>query len=907
MAHLSQLLSRLPGNIDVRMSTMGHVVWVSWHDRLAPAVGQTLLNYGGMLVGEEAEQSIWFFFTDDVFLALARLMVWGNFNELPVAIELFPGRLQFGRKREVNLLLDGALQAQQIVVTDALEIWIHPKSREGKKGLPGITFERRSGRQGMASVDWASMTVDVRMPYASTQSWFAVLHPLGSPLDKAYQVGWTSMFKRLEALLQKHKIKSIVVNTFMMIAIDNLQMLRTFMRDYLHSFDKEKNEAAGYWPCVSVVADRNNLNFNADLPKKIGLQWDNLMPDFPYLSYRNAYLLGEGFTVRDLRFTGEQMAMDSWCNVMLDENSLSGRSITLLMPSRLTSPSPSGTGCVYCGIHSHDSSECPTRFGAASNSQEVWENLGQLDLEAINEGFRSIEMTLTEKGAGGYGAVLGGEDDAAVVLRAVLEINSACQLRNVPRHWLYRMREPEPNEAVPAKDDSPAWELLDKLITTSPSEMSEMEKKISQAISRHQRDPRLHMVQAFAHIERNDYPRAETAFRNAAVLTPSPALQAWTEFFLARLAEEQGQFSQAIEQYSQIWRVMPQWREVKYREIVCQVKMGFCEPVLDQLTALIREEPAYFNRILIDPALERGRLLILSALYDLWTEAKKCADADRVRVNEISARINAWFAPEHPVQLQLGEKVRELETLANINNYLAYLKVVAERPNLEREMEDCIAREVEDLRNRYKYYLDILQEIRDEASWFPFPAALREFSQEFNESAGIINRAFSCNFKEAEAFKRAQGETPHLAELLRSLRKRLQFLRMVRDGTLFGLTLLKTFMWLEALGLLLCFVAVPVVYFWGDTLRLGWLRDILGSEPWSIQKILILIVTMVSLGTAALRTTLVFDRKRERLLEEARQQREQAQQTRLERVRQQRRLEAERAQKRKDAEQSGKK
>ena len=130
------------------------------------------------------------------------------------------------------------------------------------------------------------------------------------------------------------------------------------------------------------------------------------------------------------------------------------------------------------------------------------------------------------------------------------------------------------------------------------------------------------------------------------------------------------------------------------------------------------------------------------------------------------------------MQLQLGTKVRDLEAQAHINNYLAFLNVVAERPNLEKEMEDCIAREVEDLRNRYKYYLDILQEIRDEASWFPFPAALREFSHEFNESAGIINRAFSCNFKEAESFKRAQGETPHLAELLRSLRKRLQFLRM---------------------------------------------------------------------------------------------------------------------------------
>lgn len=143
------------------------------------------------------------------------------------------------------------------------------------------------------------------------------------------------MFKRVEALLQKHKIKSIVHETFVMVAVDNLLMLRTFLRDYLRSFDKEQNEPGTYWPCVCVVADRNNLNFNTDLPKKIGLQWDNLMPDFPYISYRNAYLLGDGFTVRDLRFTGEQASMDSWCNVLLDENSISARSIPLLMAGGL--------------------------------------------------------------------------------------------------------------------------------------------------------------------------------------------------------------------------------------------------------------------------------------------------------------------------------------------------------------------------------------------------------------------------------------------------------------------------------------------------------------------------------------------------------------------------------------------
>ena len=57
MAQLSQLLARLPEGKDVHMSTMGHVLWVCWHNNLTPAVNQTLLIAGGMLVGEEREQA----------------------------------------------------------------------------------------------------------------------------------------------------------------------------------------------------------------------------------------------------------------------------------------------------------------------------------------------------------------------------------------------------------------------------------------------------------------------------------------------------------------------------------------------------------------------------------------------------------------------------------------------------------------------------------------------------------------------------------------------------------------------------------------------------------------------------------------------------------------------------------
>ena len=899
MAQLSQLLARFPEGKDVHMSTMGHGLWVCWQGNLPQAVNQTLLNYGGMLVGEEHEQAIWFFFTDDVFLALARLRIWGNFNELPVSIELFPGRLQLSSKREASLLVDGILSAQEIHPRETLDIWIHPKSREGRNVLPGITFADSKGQQGMASVTWAAPEVDVRMPYSSTQAWFAVLHPLGSPLDKAFQAGWSNMFIKLEGLLQELKIKSIVQEGFVMLAMDNLLMLRTFMRKYLDTFSKEKLGEGEYWPCVCVVADRNNLNFNSDLPKKIGLQWDNLMPDFPYLSYRNAYLLGEGFSVRDLRYTGGQTSMDSWCNVLLDENSISSRSIPLIMSGQLAAGGAGGS-CFYCGLPNHTAAECPTRTYFPSRA-ETWQQVEGMDLEVINEAFRHIETVLSEKGVAGFEELLDEEQPSSILLQAIFDLNGPCQLRNVPRNWLYRMREPDPDEEKPARDDSPAWDLLEKLGRSAPEELPELDKEILQTIARHQRDPRLRMVRAFLQIERGDYTQALNAFREAAAMTPWPSLQAWNEYLQGRLLEEQGQLAQASTLYTQVLRVMPQWREVTYRGIICRVKMGFAEQVLDQVVDLVRAEPEYFNRFLIDPALERGRLLVLSALFDLWEEARKNAENEKSAVHAMQERLMAWFPEDHPVQGRVGQKVHALDALGKVDNYMAFFRMVRQRPQLEKELQESIQREVDELRNRYKSYLDVLEEIRDEASWFPFPSALRDFSSDFNSSAGIINWAFASNFNEAETFKRAQNAIPRLDELLQNLKTRLKFLRTVRDGTLFGLTMLRTFVWVEVIGLLLCFVGVPVIVFWGEKLGLGWLKYLLGENQWSIQKVLVIIVTILAVGVGALRTTLVFDRKREKLLEQAREQRQKAQQTRIESIRKQRLAEAKKLRRQQEA------
>ncbi len=226
-----------------------------------------------------------------------------------------------------------------------------------------------------------------------------------------------------------------------------------------------------------------------------------------------------------------------------------------------------------------------------------------------------------------------------------------------------------------------------------------------------------------------------------------------------------------------------------------------------------------------------------------------------------------------------------MQKLAATQSYLAFLEVVKRRPICQKEIEEFIKRQIDELQARYKAYLDSLQNIRDEAAWFPFPKILREFSREFNEAASTINWAFASNFQDAETFTQAQKNTEEVETLLRSLQRKLKLLRTVRDATLFGLTLTRTFFWVEIVGLLLCFIGIPGIIFFGDMIGLGWLKQILASQQWEIQKILFGIITVISLGVAALRATIIFDRQREKLLNEAREQRERLQNERLERLR----------------------
>lgn len=893
MPLIADLLTRLPETKEVRMSSNGHALWICWQTDIDPVIPQTLQNYGGMLITAVRNQSLWFFFSTDIFLALARLAVWAKFNEIDASIEMFPAKLLLGVKREVSLELDNMLTQQEILPDEGLDLWIHPKARAIDHNIPGITFTKKMAKQGMTNTQWADLVADVRMPYSSTQGWYALLRPLGNPLDRQFQEGWPEMFKALENLLQRNKLKFILQDNFVIVSVDNLRLLRTWLREMLACCATIKSENHDhYWPCVSVVIDRKGLNFNHDLRNKVGLQWDNLMSDFPYMSYRNAYLLGDGFGIQDIRFSGDQTSMDSWCNVALDEDGFSTHSVPVIMAGQLINGQ--GSGCFYCGMRSHKSHECPSVHLAPSNG-DIWRQLSGLSLESINESFRTIEHALTEKGLEAFEDLFAKPGPVSLLLKAIFEINSATQARTISHFWLARGRDLDtnPEENALPRDDNPVWDYLETFTTAPPEDLNSLDKELQTAIARSPRDPRLRTLLGFVGVNKNDASKALTSFKEAGALTLAPLQQAWNEFLQARLSEVQGRYPEAVDQYASIMRVIPQWRDLEYRQLVCKVKMGFAEQVTSKLVKLIHDDPNYFNRCLIDPELERGQLLVLTHIHPLWAEAEKDAESEKHRVQHLKNELDKWFDESHPMATRMRQDLAEIQRLMEIKNYVAFLQVSKQRPQLEKCITENIQKEIEELQDRFKYYLSGLQEIRDEASWFPFPKVLREFSREFNECAGIINWGFASNFNEVDAFQRAKASTENLDILLRNLRKRLKFLRMVRDSTLFILTLGKSFFWVELVGLLICFLGVPGIILYGDKINLGWLKQMLGNQQWEIQKVLVGIVSIIALGIAALRTTIVFEKRRDKLIEEARSHRENLQQMRLDRIKRQRILEAE--------------
>lgn len=849
------------------MVATGYGMWINWNGELNPAVVQTLQDYGGLQVEVDRDQALWFFFSSDVFLAAARLSVWAKFNALQLYAQIIPSKLLFSPKREISFSLDTALTAQSIIVPDSCQIWIHPKCRADGKGLPGLTFKPEGSRSGLAPVEWSSLIVDPRLPYQSTLGWYGVVKPLGNTMEKNFLEGWRSYSSEIKDLLERLNIKFIVQDSYLVFHLENLQMLRQWTREHLMLVDELKASNRDlYWPAVVAVTNKRGLNFTPDLPKKMGLDWNQLVPDFPHMSYRSGYLLGRSFEVHDVNFSLDSNSVDDWCKVTMavDHSVENG-----MLPIRTSKHLIAGTHdhCFYCGMRSHTSAECPTR-SLTKLTPKVWQQLSTLSFDEFNKGFDLIESQLGKKDAEALKKIQASKDHDGILLNAVYGVNELSQLRMMQHMWVCRGKDfAKGLEEVVPRDSNPVWGTLSYLMS---GDYHVADKELANICIRAPRDPRPRMLAGFVAMERGDDHKAMMMWKEAEILSNTMLKQAYCVFLQARLLEYTAQYQKASDLYSRVLRMCPTMTDAQYRKSVCQVKIGFAEQAMSSLISLVESTPHFFNRVLIDPEMERGHIQVLSALYTPWVEAESQVEKAIEELGNLKKEVHEWFDEGSPFFIKSMKQIDRMNAATDIKNYVSYMLILQGCKRLAKDLDRYVTKEAGILKKRFQDQRERLRYIREEAAWFPFPRALVEFNKNYNLCAANIAWALKTHFQVADIFKKAQLLADTEERRLERLEKRLKFLKVVRDSTLFMLIMSRTFFWIEVAFMCIVVIALPLSMFYGQQTGMEWAQGLLFKEKWDIQKQLILGFSVFAIIASCFRTVIVFDKVREKYFNKAR-------------------------------------
>jgi tetratricopeptide (TPR) repeat protein/uncharacterized membrane protein (DUF485 family) len=830
------------------------------------------MDFGGILMSEDRNEALWYYFTDDVFRVLARLQIWSKLNPMPVFFQVIPLTLLVDYNLHTTIKIADEFAGQSVNTGDDLEIYVHPQFQDTVKSIPGLSLELARHHSGLSKSGWMLLDADQGLGYESLQSWYFVIIPVGNPSDKEFIRGWRAFFSEIQVLLQRLGLQYMTSDLTVIFPISSLTLLKTYLKDLLILIKRVRNnegEEVCYWPSVMALIPGKGLNFNDEIPRKANLDWDKLTPDSPHLKYRDAYLLGKDFVINEVRFGSDQESLDSWCMVSLSQEhtETAGAGLEVTISRRIAVGE--NDECFYCGMKNHLPAECPSK-SLANYRGKIWKNLAVVDVKDFTSGFQNIDLKISSMDnplKGFSDLLLKGNDVENILIRSLFAINAVAQLRILKLVWKSRGKDwpkgiftsgPEEGEFI--------WTAVDFL---KNGDLENAESLVKRAMLRYSRSYQPRSLMGFIALEQGDDQQAMFYWQEAERLSYSPLQQSYLMFLQGRLLEVTGQLNEASTIYKRIGGTSPNWLEPQYRRCVCMVKMGFAEQAVGSFEDLIREEPLYFNRILIDPEMDRGRIVVLQALSDLWREAETEAKAVAEGLEKLSSDISQWFTEGHEFADEASNFMERMDQLTKVNNYVAFQQLITGVARLTDEIEKRVDYEIRVINKKVEIYFERLKEIQGEASWFPFPKLLTDFNKDFNYCAEKINWIKSQHLKVAETFRKTQKYLDEIDDRLQKLKSRLVTLRVVRDSTLFVMLLGRTFIWLEVIFLGLALLCVPLLAYYAKSMGSNFIIDIIIQQKWEFQKGLIIIMSILALALSAFRAAVVFDKRKKELFEPA--------------------------------------
>lgn len=890
MLEIKNILDSQPIINKIMLSSQGVCVWIVWGQTNQPKNAiDILLDAGALNITTLMNQSLWFFFNADVAVnSLAKLDLWGKQFSIGITAFTFPGQLDVDANQVKILEVSNEYRHLKTEISNTRSyIYIHPSYSSMAASIPGISVYEMKGLDQQSNIAWKMITAERRLPFSVEQGWYAFVHPLGNPLDKQFQRGWQRTFHYLEVFIREHKLKYSLQDNYLIIPLDNLIVLREWMRAVLSIVETMREQHSDeYWPCLTVVVDKNNLNFTPELPYKINVDWTELCPDIPYISYKNAFILGNDFIIKDILYSSAKTSFDSFCTLIAKNNNLETNPFTVLLPETLV---PNKTPCFYCGASNHSPHECPSK-DIAPVGAFYFEKLKHLDLSDINNVFREIDARINQEGVKAYFDFIEENETAGQVLKAIFAINHVIQLPNICRIWRITSRDIDADPPISHDHfTDPIHVLLQRFIKCSPQDSHAFERECLQLVHNDPKNWQLQCLLGFVVMEKGDLDKAAQLWTDADKLCTITLHQAWLKFLIARAREVQGRLTEAIDIYSHVMRLMPNWEDPHYRILVCEIKKGFAEKISKEFVEIINKNPHYFHKVILDPELFRGQMHLIMSLQRMWKEAYNRFLIERAGLEELQLIINEWFKDETNTDNPIAEQTAKVHSLmkhGEIKNYLLFLDVVQQRPVLEAEIMEAINSEITRMKSSYERCLFKLEFIRDEMSWFALQKTLTNFNQTFNGCAKILNWAFGSDFTNPKIFKEARDNLGNLETQVAELEKKLKLLQMVRDITLFFLLTMRTFFKLALIFLPIGIAGIFVSIFFGAELGLAQLQGIIKTNFWTLLRVTFGVVLMLSLGMASLKTTVIFEKKRKEMIEKAKSARQKQQRQRVEKVKQ---------------------
>ncbi|MGE4293423.1 MAG: tol-pal system YbgF family protein [Desulfovibrio sp.] len=869
MSSISSLLQALPKVSQSRMIGSGYGVWLVWGGSLNTAVPHTLKDYGAIPMAQSEGQALWLSPTPEIFRALARLQIWARLNPMPLFCQVVPVTVLVGYDLTLSMALPSELGKQVVDAPKEFEVWVHPKLGEALQHISGLSMQQKGAMAGLANADWRLFDADEGLDYETLLNWFFVIKPVGRMGEKDSIMGWRAWADEIKKLFGRLSIKYLVGTReeVLIFSIKGLRSLRGFISESLKLIAETKNQPdRSYWPCVMAAVGQKGKQFTEEIIHKFNLDWNKLTPDLPHLSYRDAFMLGDGFKVNEARYGGDE-SLESWCNVGLaaDAGEVSKSAAEIILPRKLMALRHDEE-CFYCGLRSHKSGECPSRWLSAPKPG-VWSALARVDIKEFPVGMRKLDDALDEQDTlGSLTSLLGSEKKIENLMAAAMfEINSAAQFRILERVWRSRGKEwPSGLKQLVPEEGQFVNEAMEAFKARDYERTALLLKQLRLKYARSYIPSSL---QGFLAMEENDQHQARFYWQEAERLSYTPLQQGYFAFLQARSLEVEGEYKEAATLYRRAYMASPKWLDTLYRGGVCMVKLGFTGQAIDMFNDLWQQDPNFFNQALIDPELDRGRAHVLSAMWDRWAAAESEVEGERERVEKLDAEIEQRFSEDHDFYEPAKKTLEHMKALAKLNNFVAFLELISALAQFDSKLSRQVEQDIKRMQSKVEYLVERLKDVQQEASWFPFPKLLREFNRDFNYCVEKINWVNHQHIKAADNFRQAAKFLSEVEERLTSLQSRLVTLRIIRDSTLFILMLGRSFIWFEVIGLGLGLVGLPLAIYFTRSMENIWLVDVIREQQWEFQKGLILILSVLALVVSLLKTAISFERRKKELFE----------------------------------------